>query len=87
MYCIRSPALSALRTSRSLIHTRKLSTVRDLPHSATTIPYQVLSSGAVLQNATSATGPRTNWTREEISEIYNTPLFELHYAAVRIFLC
>jgi hypothetical protein len=30
-----------------------------------------------------ATTSRTNWTKEDISEIYHTPLIELQYAAVR----
>ena len=35
-----------------------------------------------LQDAVQATAPRTNWTREEISDLYNSPLMELSYAAV-----
>ena len=35
-----------------------------------------------LQDAVQAAGPRTNWTREEISSLYNSPLMELSYAAV-----
>jgi hypothetical protein len=38
-----------------------------------------------LHDALNATGARTNWTKEEISDIYNTPLIELQYAAVRFF--
>jgi hypothetical protein len=37
----------------------------------------------VFQEALQSTTARTNWTKEEISEIYNTPLMELSYAAVR----
>lgn len=37
----------------------------------------------VLQDATAARAPRTNWTREEIQQIYDTPLSELTHAAVR----
>ncbi|KAI0505586.1 biotin synthetase [Xylaria bambusicola] len=33
------------------------------------------------QQAIAATSPRTTWTRDEISEIYNQPLMELAYAA------
>jgi biotin synthase len=36
----------------------------------------------VLQKALAATEPRTDWLKDEISQIYNAPLFELHYAAV-----
>ena len=35
-----------------------------------------------LQEATAASAPRTNWTREEIHQIYHTPLNQLSYAAV-----
>lgn len=36
----------------------------------------------VLQEATTASVPRTNWTRDEVKEIYETPLSQLTYAAV-----
>jgi biotin synthase len=36
-----------------------------------------------LREATAATAPRTNWTRDEIQQIYETPLNQLTYAAVR----
>lgn len=36
-----------------------------------------------LQEATAATAPRTTWTREEVQQIYETPLNQLTYAAVR----
>ncbi|PYI22678.1 biotin synthase [Aspergillus japonicus CBS 114.51] len=36
---------------------------------------------AVLREATDATTPRTNWTKEEIQQIYDTPLNQLTYAA------
>ena len=38
----------------------------------------------LLQDAVGATSPRTNWTKEEISEIYNTPLIDLTYAAATV---
>lgn len=37
---------------------------------------------SALAEATAATAPRTNWTREEVSQIYNTPLNQLTYASV-----
>jgi biotin synthase len=37
---------------------------------------------SVFQQAIEATEPRTNWTREEIQQIYDTPLIELAFAAV-----
>jgi hypothetical protein len=35
-----------------------------------------------LQDALKANEPRTTWTKEEIANVYNTPLIELQYAAV-----
>ncbi|KAJ5139396.1 Elongator protein 3/MiaB/NifB [Penicillium bovifimosum] len=37
-----------------------------------------------LTNATSATTPRTTWTRDEIKQIYETPLHQLTYAAAAV---
>lgn len=36
----------------------------------------------ILVEATNATTPRITWTREEVSQIYNTPLNQLTYASV-----
>jgi hypothetical protein len=36
----------------------------------------------VFQQAIEATEPRISWTREEIQQIYDTPLIELAFAAV-----
>lgn len=36
-----------------------------------------------LIEATTATAPRTTWTKEEVSQVYNTPLNQLTYASVR----
>jgi biotin synthase len=40
----------------------------------------------VFQQATEAKTPRMNWTREEIKQIYDTPLMELAFAAVSIII-
>jgi hypothetical protein len=40
---------------------------------------------SVFQQAIESNMPRTNWTREEIKEIYDMPLMELAFAAVRPF--
>jgi hypothetical protein len=85
MASIRTSASFALRATRSTVQSRPLSTVRDVPLTGSTLPYQVSAAAPTanaLQKALNAGAPRTNWTKEEISEIYNTPLFELHYAAV-----
>ncbi|KUI58699.1 Biotin synthase, mitochondrial [Cytospora mali] len=42
---------------------------------------QVAAVSNVFQEALHATSPRTDWTREQISEIYNQPLMELAFAA------
>jgi biotin synthase len=85
MACIR-PSIVASRLQRAAvvqIPSRCLSSVRDVPITASTMPYQVATpTKSALRDALRATAPRNTWTKEEISEIYNTPLFELHYAAV-----
>lgn len=40
------------------------------------------SSGSVLHDAAAATAPRTDWSRDHIRQIYDSPLHELTYAAV-----
>ena len=50
------------------------------PPSAGTLPSRIPMA---LQDATAATAPRTSWTRDEIRQIYETPLNQLTYAAVR----
>jgi len=37
---------------------------------------------SIFQSAIEAQSPRTNWTRDEIGEIYETPLMKLAFAAV-----
>lgn len=45
---------------------------------ALTVPFQ---KDSVLKNAISLKGPKYSWTKEEIKEIYDTPLLELIYSA------
>lgn len=68
--------MSLLRFSRL---TRAYGTVQSLP-SAGTLPSRV---PVALQEATAATAPRTNWTKDEVRQVYETPLNQLTYAAVR----
>lgn len=49
------------------------------PPSAASIASRIPSA---LAEATAATAPRITWSREEVSQIYNTPLNELTYASV-----
>ncbi|CAO2654704.1 Nn.00g114370.m01.CDS01 [Neocucurbitaria sp. VM-36] len=68
---------------RSPTRMRPFSTVIDAPIDPRTqraVPYTGQSSS--FEDARQATAPRTNWTKEEISQIYNTPLIELTYASV-----
>ncbi|KAJ6113405.1 Biotin synthase [Penicillium sp. IBT 18751x] len=51
------------------------------PPSAASIAGRVPS---VLVEATTATTPRITWTREEVSQIYNTPLNQLTYASAAV---
>lgn len=84
MSAIRASLAPRVVRSLAQIQSRPLSSVRDVPISASTIPFQVAPAGkSVLQQAVDAQAPRTNWTKDEIAELYNTPLYELHYAAVR----
>ncbi|ORY19004.1 hypothetical protein BCR34DRAFT_621180 [Clohesyomyces aquaticus] len=66
-----------VRTHR-LPHCR-FSTVHDAPAQSSPA-----LSNSVFEDAVQATAPRTNWTREEIASIYNTPLIELSYAAATV---
>ncbi|CDM37356.1 hypothetical protein DTO013E5_7530 [Penicillium roqueforti] len=63
--------------SRALV--RSYGTVQGSPSAAslTSIPL-------TLTDATGATGPRTNWTLDEVKQIYETPLSQLTYAAAAV---
>jgi biotin synthase len=74
----------ALSSARAQHFVRPFSTVLDTPIDPQTqraTPPAVRKS-SVFEDAVNATETRTNWTREEIAEIYNTPLIKLTYAAV-----
>jgi len=86
MSCFRSSFHAAIRLSPAsrqylVSAPRALSTVQDAPIFNTSLPVQATQS-TPLQDAISASGPRMTWTKEEITQIYNTPLIELQYAAV-----
>lgn len=66
---------SALRLTPPLSRARPFSTVVDTP---------VASSSSVFQDALQAAGPRTSWTKEQIAEVYNTPLIQLTYASATV---
>ena len=63
--------------------TRSFSTVLDTPVDPGTQQIrQTTPRTSVFENALNATAPRTNWTKDEIAEIYNTSLIDLTYASV-----
>ena len=69
----------ALRPARSLLK-RSYSTVQNAP----TPPSWTSKIPPALQAATAATTPRTSWTRDEVQQIYETPLNLLTYASASI---
>jgi hypothetical protein len=81
---MRSQQVQLLRTSsRALLQhagsrsvLRQYGTISEIPTQLNATP------PSVFQNALDASAPRTNWTREEIREIYDTPLMQLAFAAV-----
>jgi hypothetical protein len=72
---------------RSLFQQRCYSIVHDVPQNASALSQSPLptppqQTSSLLDQAASATGPRSNWTKDEITEIHQTPLMELAFAAV-----
>jgi hypothetical protein len=81
------PRRVALRSAtRSTPWARQFSTVVDDTFSpvspASAPPPPQARKGRVLEEAVNATAPRFDWTKDEIREIYNTPLMELAFQAV-----
>lgn len=77
---------AARRAVRHIPQSRKYSIVHDIPRTTGSIPHAAPPapfSTSVFQNAVNAARPRHDWTKEDISQIYKTPIFELAYAAVR----
>ncbi|KAL5339760.1 hypothetical protein BJX70DRAFT_146799 [Aspergillus crustosus] len=73
-------SVSFPRSLQRAIFTRSYGTIQSSPTAATfasRIP-------PALKEATAATAPRTNWSREEIQQIYETPLNQLTYAAAAV---
>ncbi|EON60801.1 hypothetical protein W97_00010 [Coniosporium apollinis CBS 100218] len=85
MNCFTLSRSTALRLRQSAIPqlkqaSRAFSTVLDTPTISAETPASP-STRSTLQDALTANRPRTNWTKEEISDIYNTPLMELAFVA------
>ena len=75
------------RLARSATAARSYSTVHDLPHASSSFAQPPTAPAptegiSVFQRAINATAPRNDWTKEQISEIHQTPLMELAFAAV-----
>ncbi|EAW08758.1 biotin synthase [Aspergillus clavatus NRRL 1] len=71
----------SLSLSRSLpraLLKRSYGTVQAPPSAASLAANRI---SPALQEATAATAPRTNWSREEVQQVYETPLNQLTYAA------
>lgn len=78
---------TALRSApQQITRIRYYSTVQDLPRPSgsftDTAPPAPARSTSTFDDAVKATGPRFDWTREQISQIHQTPLMELAFAAV-----
>jgi len=67
---------SDLRTLKQLTQIRSFASVTD------SVP--LVKTGSALQDAIQSKGPRLDWTKDEIREIYNTPLMELSHQSVRL---
>jgi biotin synthase len=79
---------SLSRFACSGIQQRSYSVVHDVPQPAgsrteSPIPAPPQRTSSLLEQAGNATAPRSNWTKDEITEIHQTPLMELAFAAVR----
>ncbi|KAL4945113.1 hypothetical protein BDV06DRAFT_55715 [Aspergillus oleicola] len=73
-------SVSLSRTLPRAVFSRSYGTVQSSPTAASfasRIP-------PALREATAATAPRTNWTRDEVQQIYETPLNQLTYAAAAV---
>jgi biotin synthase len=80
----RRVARGAASKARSV---RFYSIVHDVPRTGssfgqTASPPQAPRAQSIFEQAVNATGARNTWTKEEISQIHQTPLMELAYAAV-----
>ncbi len=74
------------RAARQAHSVRQYSIVHDVPRTANLSQRPsppASSTGSVFDEAVTADGPRNTWTRQEISEVYQRPLMDLAYAAVR----
>ncbi|KAF2703198.1 biotin synthase [Pleomassaria siparia CBS 279.74] len=84
---LRPTLLVVARTHHLVLLSRRpFSTVLDTPINAAAqqTPPSPSTSSSAFRDAIQAAGPRNNWTRDEVADIYNTPLMELTYAAATV---
>lgn len=74
-------AVPISRSLRSVLR-RSYGTVQSSTSATGITPSWTAQIPSPLRDAISAQAPRTNWTREEIQQIYETPLNQLTHAAV-----
>lgn len=72
----------AVRSLRQLTNGRQFSTVVDDRMAMAAGSNPLARTGSVLQDAMRQTGPRHDWSKDEIREIYKTPLMELAHQSV-----
>jgi len=79
MRYLRAPVLKA--SIRNLVQDgqllRRYGTVAETPQFPT-------PPSSIFDDALAATGPRNTWTKEQIKEIYDTPLMKLAFASVSL---
>ena len=83
----RIPLKRATQLMRPAVtrHARPLSTVQDIyPSGGGATPPPSPNTAAVVEEALNSRAPRMDWTRDEIREIYNTPLMELAFKSVSL---
>jgi biotin synthase len=72
----------AVRSLRQITNGRPFSTVVDDRMAMAAGSSPLPRTGNVLQDAMRQTGPRHDWSKDEIREIYKTPLMELAHQSV-----
>lgn len=75
---IRPLARTLLNRSYSTVQGASTSIATSAPAS----PWTSSTIPTVVKNATAAQMPRTTWTRDEVQQVYETPLSQLTHAAV-----
>ncbi|KAF2873680.1 hypothetical protein BDV95DRAFT_567544 [Massariosphaeria phaeospora] len=81
----RPTGFSRARFVRTRCVSRPFSTVLDVPiHPSAHHTPPPAPSSSPFHDALQANTPRNNWTREEISDIYHSPLIELTYASATV---